>query len=560
MGNLLVLGTIVKFFGMISMRSRLQFSKFLKFAQLTIALSLGGIQIGCYGKGKTPMVAGSHEPAKPVAAVPVDDYATWTPERREKVAASAKVFCGNCHVSPKPSSFSAQHWGREVQRGFDFYFASGRADLVVPKAADIKQYFINLAPAELPQPHAVPLDVPAQQRFDFVNLPNLRTQQAVAIAGVSVIDLGHAMGPSLVMCDMRGGSVTATRLAELQSGAEATLLAQLKNPCRADSCTLEDGSPPGLLISDLGSFLPADHQAGRVVWLRPIGKDGGTYEPEVLLSGCGRVADAQAHDLDADGDLDIVVSVFGWNETGELIWLERTSPGAARADAFVRHMIDDRPGALESEVMDVNQDGNLDVVALISQEYEVVVAYLGDGHGKFEPEALFSADDPAYGSSGMVWFDLDRDGDQDCILTNGDSFDSFEVKPYHAIHWLENKGGLQFESHEIMQLPGVHEALACDLDGDKDIDIVAAAFLPRDLRSALKEEPVGIVWLENDGNQQFKARPLQVGKCSHPAICTADLNGDGRVDIAVANFYEDTAELKTPAELLLSRPSPDATR
>lgn len=514
---------------------------------------LGFALSGCNGSNE------SRETAAPVSASEVptqNSFEGWSAERRLKVAASAQVFCGNCHVAPKASSFSSEHWSREVQRGFDFYFASGRADLVVPKAADIAHYYRHLAPKELSLPHSPPLDVPACSRFESLKLPTSKTEQAVAIAGLSVVDLGNDTGASLVMTDMRSGAIWATKLTELHKGGATIQLAQLQNPCRVHACQLDDDGKVGLLVSDLGSFLPADHQAGRVVWLRPSRKNdtsASIYEPEVLLSGCGRVADAQAHDLDADGDLDLIVSDFGWHETGQLQWLERVAPGQVRADAFVRHLIDDRPGALESEVLDLNGDGHLDIVALIAQEFEVVMCYLGDGQGKFEPETIFSADDPAFGSSGMHWCDMDHDGDQDCLLTNGDSFDSFEVKPYHSIQWLENTGNLKFVAHEVMRLPGVHEAIAGDLDGDGDLDIVAAAFLPRDLRSGLSGEPVGIVWLENDGQQNFKVRPLQVGKCSYPAICAADFSGDGKLDIAAANFYEDTAQLKSPVELLIQK-------
>src|SRR5688500_1253536 len=71
---------------------------------------------------------------------------------------SAQTFCGDCHATPQPRSFSRQHWQREVQRGFDFYFASGRADLVVPRAADITRYFSELAPTSLALPSPEPLD------------------------------------------------------------------------------------------------------------------------------------------------------------------------------------------------------------------------------------------------------------------------------------------------------------------------------------------------------------------------------------------------------------------
>lgn len=245
--------------------------------------------------------------------------------------------------------------------------------------------------------------------------------------------------------------------------------------------------------------------------------------------------------MDGDGDTDIVVADFGWHETGRLLWLERIAAGPVTAASFRTHVLDQRPGPLEISLVDINNDGQLDIVSLIGQEYESVVAYLNQGNGTFSQHTtLFAAPDPAYGSSGIQLADLDQDGDLDIVYTNGDSFDSFEVKPHHAIHWLEHVGELKFVAHELTQLPGVHRALVVDWDRDHDLDIIACTFLPRELNSRFPadSQPIAIAALENDGSQNFHLRPLQVDRCIHPAICVADFNQDGKVDIAAANFHE----------------------
>ena len=63
---------------------------------------------------------------------------------------------------------------------------------------------------------------------------------------------------------------------------------------------------------------------------------------------------------------------------------------------------------------DLNGDGNLDIVALVSQETETIFAYLGDGAGSFRSQILFQAP-PEFGSSGIELVDLDRDGDVDLL-------------------------------------------------------------------------------------------------------------------------------------------------
>src|SRR5262249_60292151 len=119
--------------------------------------------------------------------------------------------------------------------------------------------------------------------------------------------------------------------------------------------------------------------------------------------------------------------------------------------------------------IDLDGDGRLYFVALISQEHEAVVAFLNDGGGEFHRETIFSANEPAFGSSGIQLVDLDGDGDVDVLYTNGDTFDSFYPKPYHSIRWLENCGTFPFVDHLLTAMPGVHRALARALDGGGEL-------------------------------------------------------------------------------------------
>ena len=73
--------------------------------------------------------------------------------------------------------------------------------------------------------------------------------------------------------------------------------------------------------------------------------------------------------------------------------------------------------------------------------------------------------------------DLDGDGDLDVLVTNGDMLDDFQLKPYHSIRWLENKGSYPYVPHELAHMFGVMRAQAADLDGDGDLDIVACALV-----------------------------------------------------------------------------------
>ena len=80
------------------------------------------------------------------------------------------------------------------------------------------------------------------------------------------------------------------------------------------------------------------------------------------------------------------------------------------------------------------------------------------------------------------------------MLTNGDTFDDKLLKPYHGIRWLENRGTFPFTEHTLAMMPAVLRAQAVDLDGDRDLDIVACALVSsKDVEA--RSRPA-VVWLE----------------------------------------------------------------
>jgi hypothetical protein len=314
------------------------------------------------------------------------------------------------------------------------------------------------------------------------------------------------------------------------------LLGRVAHPAHAEPCDLDGDGRVDLVVADLGSFLPADHADGKVVWLRRT--DGSDWQPHVLQAGLGRVADVQAGDFDGDGDLDLVVAEFGWRKTGRILLLENRGSRDGQPD-FQMRVLDPRHGTIHVPTVDLDGDGRLDFVALISQEHETVVAFLNDGGGGFRRETIFSANEPAFGSSGIQLVDLDADGDLDVLYTNGDTFDSFYPKPYHSVRWLENRGSFPFQDRLLVVMPGVHRALACDLDGDGDLDVVACSLLPkRILGPGPRADLDSLLWLEQTGAGKFIRHSLERETCQHAAMEVGDFDGDGDIDLAVGNFSD----------------------
>jgi hypothetical protein len=446
------------------------------------------------------------------------------------------AFCGDCHALPSPAGFPQVAWHEEVKKGYDFYFDSGRSDLSPPVFDQVVAWFRNQAPDEIVIPHAAQATTPDTLRFrpSAIAAAGAGGDVQPAVSFVKFCELAPGDAGILLWCNMQSGDLRSVdpRLPH----AASSLLGKVAHPAHAEPCDLDGDGRVDLVVAELGSFQPADHAEGKVIWLRQT-RDGG-WQPKVIQADLGRVADVQPGDFDGDGDLDLVVAEFGWRKTGRIALLENVGNGAGEP-AFQTRVLDPRHGTIHVPTVDLDGDGRLDFVALISQEHETVVAFLNDGAGGFRRETIFSANEPAFGSSGIQLVDLDRDGDLDVLYTNGDTFDSFYLKPYHSIRWLENRGVFPFEDHLLTVMPGVHRALACDLDGDGDLDVVACSLLPRRILGRQKPADLdSLLWLEQTTDGSFLRHSLERETCQHAALEVGDFDGDGDIDLAVGNFAD----------------------
>ncbi|MEK6257576.1 MAG: VCBS repeat-containing protein [Planctomycetota bacterium] len=475
---------------------------------------------------------------QPTAVTPPAINTTSATQPTNETEQQIVDFCSGCHAMPKPMSFPQSAWYDEVKRGFDFYHQSARKDLSPPPVQTVVEYFRRRAPKSLvvPKPDSEP--GPSRLRFRPSEMVLPTTEGISKPAAVSFVAQwpgSETSSKDLLVSDMAAGGVW--RWQPLVANRPPQKVAALRNPAVARFVDLNGNGEPDLVVADLGSFSPADHDRGRVVWLPDVGVGSSAQQGTPLIEGLGRVADVQPTDFDGDGDTDFVVAEFGWHKTGRVIWLR--NDGNATSPKFELDVLDPRPGAIHVPVTDLNRDGRPDVVALISQEFEVIEAFLNRGDGTFEKARVHAADDPSFGSSGIQLIDMDGDGDEDVLSANGDTFDSKLLKPYHGIQWLENTGGFPFVPHRLTSMPGVHRVLAGDLDGDGDLDIVAGALLPTaNLEEAVSLKLHSLIWLEQREPGKFIRHAIETANCVHATLELADFDGDGDLDIATGSFRD----------------------
>jgi FG-GAP-like repeat len=468
---------------------------------------------------------------------------------REASAAEVHQFCGACHAYPPPESFPKHLWRKEVKGGYDFFRRSTRA-LASPSAEAVVLYYENRAPAELLLPAPTYAVGPCPVRFEKTDLALPGEMRSPAVSNLNLVNLTDARKKDVLVCDMRGGRVLLLRPTD--PADRWRVLGQVAHPAHAEVVDLDGDGIKDILVANLGSFNPTDDKVGSVVWLK--GKADGTFTPITLLEGVGRVADVQAADFNGDGKLDLVVAVFGWRQTGEILYLENHTTDWSRP-TFVPKVLDDRHGAIHVPVGDINGDGKPDFVAVISQEHETIVAFLGQGDGTFKKETIWAAPHPAYGSSGIQLVDLNGDGKLDVLYTNGDVLDSPDfLKPYHGVQWLENRGTFPFIHHPLAALPGVHRAVAVDVDGDGDLDILAVSLLPPPAAFPARQgaDLDSVILLEQTSPGVFVRHALEKGACDHVTCAAGDLFGDGRTHLVTGNFSL-TQQYQLPAAVTVWR-------
>ena len=346
------------------------------------------------------------------------------------------------------------------------------------------------------------------------------------ITNVGIVDLDQDGMNDVLVCDSRAGRVLWYRQAPGGAWEERVLGEDLVAPAHATALDIDGDDDLDVVVSVLGNLMPDDGVIGRVVLLE---NDGDAFKARILLDDVRRVADVQGGDLDGDGDVDLAVAVFGYSH-GQILWLENDGSGR-----FREHELLASAGTIHVPLADYDGDGDLDIAAVVSQNDEEVWGFENLGGGAFEAHRLYYTTNFDIGTAGLVQTDLDGDGDPDLLLPVGDNMEDIYSypQPYHGCLWLENKGGWKFETKRIATFGGTYAAGAGDLDADGDQDVVLVSMV----NEWDRPENASIVWLENDGSEQFRTWQIDESPTHLITVACGDLDADGRADIVAGGCY-----------------------
>ena len=232
----------------------------------------------------------------------------------------------------------------------------------------------------------------------------------------------------------------------------------------------------------------------------------------------GLSMDARPVDVDADGDLDIIIA----NEHRANILLLNDGSGRF-SDASDARLPRGEHDSEDIGVADFDGDGDVDIV-VVSEDDQTNELYLNDGKGLFSDAADRL---PVTGTSNAVLvMDLTGNGHVDILIgNNGQNV------------LLENRGGARFIDVTNEHLPSVEDVtqdvVAGDVNGDGHVDLL---FGNEDANRLLLNDGEGVFRLAEN------ALPMRDGAEETREADLGDIDGDGDLDILFANvqaFVDD---------------------
>jgi hypothetical protein len=313
-------------------------------------------------------------------------------------------------------------------------------------------------------------------------------------------------------------------------------------------------------------------------------------------------------DVNGDGKLDLIEGVEGAGTTGTAINL-RLGNGDGTFQVAQSYSLDGGGGQIAIAVSDLNGDGNADLIALTTCAVDdcthaVLGILLGNGDGTFQPVQSYAAGCGGisntfdYDAGNLIALtDANRDGNLDIIIGsqcgsvgvffgngdgtfqaiqtyvaggssiaiadfNGDGAPDVAVTINSTVGVLLNNGDGTFSLGNFYDTGGYGPTVAAgDVNGDGIPDLLAANFCtPRKGNQPCSPGTVGVLLGNGDGTFQ-DAQFYNPGGAGTAGIVLADVNGDGKPDVLVTNYFAKFEKLSfgTVGVLLNKFLSPTST-
>jgi len=399
---------------------------------------------------------------------------------------------------------------------------NGKPDVIVANAygGSVSVFFNRTAPG------ATTVAFAARQTFSIGNVS--ATPNHVAVA-----DLNGDGKPDLVVSAANLTAV-AVLLNTTTTGSATAAFATKKtftvgtNPVRVATADINGDGKLDLIV--------ANYQARSISVLLNTTAPGAvspSFAAQQVLATGGFPEAIGAVDLNGDGRPDLAIANSADNTVS--VFLNSTTLGSTTVHFAAQKTFATLAGPVDLQLLDINGDGKADIVVsnLNSDAVSVLVntTFPGSSAPRFAAQRSFTVgNEPA----SLAAVDLNGDGKPDLVTASiTDQTASVLINTSNA-----GVAMADFPNEQVFLAEfDSYNVTVADLDGDGKPDVI---------RTDSNENKLVILQSTTapGSTVQTFAAPLTLATGNGPsAVVGADLNGDGRLDLVVANFSDSTVSV-----------------
>ena len=479
----------------------------------------GTLSIGDDGSG-TVFGGGSFAPTPPVPGTSAETTAGWIAAALQATGDFTASSSGNVITATNviAGAVTATDYGSSTGITVPFSGEAGGLDgatiatkiaaaLNTTNAFTVSLDGSNLVITDKASGHAAALQ--------DVNAHVIASSTVTPGTGSSVYSVGNSPR-TLAFADFNEDGFADMATADYGGSTLSVLLGNGDGTFRARTTLLAGYYPASVIAVDLNNdsnidLVSADYASSQLSVF--LGQGDGTFQAQRTVAANGGVTAVTSGDFNHDGKVDLA-SVNYVSSGSAKVLVE-----FGRGDGTFQNPVNYDAGGYPTSIIavDLNTDGNLDLVSTNYWNYNYVSVMMGNANGTFSARQTYSTGNWPFQ---VVAADLNHDNKPDLVTADYSS---------NCLSVLLNTGSGSFSPRSSLSLPGgPHFVTAADIDGDSNIDLIAS----------YGNSAYGALFLGN-ANGTFQA-PTSVHLVAGAfAVETEDLDLDGNQDLITTSLAEE---------------------